>query len=117
ANKQGRIAADNICGLDSVYTGAQGTAIIKLFGLTGAATGLNERSLRALGRPFRVVHIHPASHATYYPGAEPIAVKLIFDDTGAILGAQAFGKDGVDKRIDVIATAMRLKGTVQDLTE
>lgn len=117
ANKQGRIAADNICGLDSVYTGAQGTAIIKLFGLTGAATGLNERSLRALGRPFRVVHIHPASHATYYPGAEPIALKLIFDDTGAILGAQAFGRDGVDKRIDVIATAMRLKGTVQDLTE
>jgi len=117
ANKQGRIAADHICGLDSAYRGSLGTSIIKIFGLTGAATGMNERALRQSGMSYHVVHLHPASHATYYPGAEPIALKLLFDEDGRILGAQAFGREGVDKRIDVIATAMRLRGTVHDLEE
>ncbi len=117
ANKQGRIVADNIAGLGKTYSGTQGSSIIKLFDLTGAATGLNERALQQIGKPYHVIHLHPASHATYYPGASPIALKLIFSLEGTILGAQAFGKDGVDKRIDVIATAIRFKGTVNDLTE
>lgn len=117
ANKQGRIASDNICGLTSSYNGTQGTSILKIFGMTGAATGLNERSLLQEGIPYKVIHIHPASHATYYPGATPLAIKLLFDHSGRILGAQAFGEDGVDKRIDVIATTMRLGGTVHDLAE
>ena len=117
ANRQARVAADNIAGIPSAYRGTQGTSILKIFGMTAAATGANERALKQAGRPFRTVHLHPASHATYYPGASPIALKLIFGDDGRILGAQAFGKDGVDKRIDVIATAMRLGGTVHDLAE
>lgn len=117
ANKQGRIAADNICGLNSSYKGTQGTAIVKIFGLTGASTGSNERTLKRLNIPYHTVTIHPSSHATYYPGAATITLKLIFDDEGKILGAQSFGADGVDKRIDVIATVQRLKGTVHDLTE
>lgn len=117
ANKQARIAADHICGLDSAYRGSQGTSIIKIFGLTGAATGLNERSLRQAGIDYQTVHLHPASHATYYPGAEPIALKLLFDGSGRVLGAQAFGREGVDKRIDVIAAMIRMNGTVDDLAE
>lgn len=117
ANKQGRIAADRICGLPSTYKGTQGTAIIKVFELIGASTGSNERTLKRLGIPYRAVYVHPGAHANYYPGATPIALKLLFNDEGTILGAQAFGQEGVDKRIDVIATVMRLKGTVYDLTE
>lgn len=117
ANKQGRIAADNVGGLDREYKGTQGTSIIKIFGLTGAATGLNERALQQSNLSYRIIHVHPASHATYYPGANPIALKLLFNDEGKILGAQAFGKDGVDKRMDVIATVIRLNGTVKDLAE
>jgi len=117
ANKQGRIAADRICGLSSTYKGTQGTAIIKMFNLTGASTGSNERTLARLNIPYRAVYVHPSSHATYYPGAKPIALKLLFNDEGLILGAQAFGQEGVDKRIDVIATVLRLKGTVHDLAE
>ncbi|TLS52815.1 CoA-disulfide reductase [Paenibacillus antri] len=117
ANKQGRIAADHISGLASTYKGTQGTAIIKIFGLTGASTGSNERTLVKLGIPYRTVYVHPSSHATYYPGAKPIALKLLFNDEGNILGAQAFGAEGVDKRIDVIATVLRLRGTVDDLAE
>lgn len=117
ANKQGRIAADHICGLPSRYKGTQGTAIIKIFGLTGASTGSNERMLEKLNIPFRTVYVHPSSHATYYPGSKPIALKLLFNDEGAILGAQAFGEKGIDKRIDVIAAVIRLKGTVNDLSE
>jgi len=117
ANKQGRIAADRICGLPSTYKGTQGTAIIKIFNLTGASTGVNERTLARLNIPYRTVCVHPSSHATYYPGAKPIALKLIFNDEGRILGAQAFGHEGVDKRIDVIATVLRLNGTVHDLAE
>ena len=87
---------------------ALGTAIVKVFDLTVATTGWNEKRLRAAGRPALAIHTHPGSHAGYYPGAETMAMKILVDpDTGAILGAQGVGRDGVDKRIDVIATAMR----------
>ncbi|MDF2661899.1 MAG: CoA-disulfide reductase [Paenibacillus sp.] len=117
ANKQGRIAADHICGLESAYKGTQGTAIIKIFGLTGASTGNNERALQRLGIPYHVLYVHPNSHAAYYPGAAPIAIKLLFNGQGKLLGAQAFGSEGVDKRMDVISTVQRLGGTVYDLAE
>ena len=117
ANKQGRIAADNVCGLGTAYKGSQGTSIIKVFGLTGASTGSNEKTLKRLGIPYQVIYVHPNSHASYYPGATPISLKLIFDRQGTVLGAQAVGYDGVDKRIDAIATVIRFRGTVKDLTE
>ncbi|MCM3629323.1 DsrE/DsrF/DrsH-like family protein [Paenibacillus glycanilyticus] len=117
ANKQGRIAADNVAGLKTTFKGTQGTSIIKVFGLTGSSTGSNEKSLRAQAIPYQVTYVHPNSHAAYYPGAVPLSLKLIFDEAGRILGAQAVGRDGVDKRIDTIATVMRLRGTVTDLTE
>jgi CoA-disulfide reductase len=117
ANKQGRIAADNICGLNSTYKGTQGTAIIKVFDLTAASTGANERTLQRFNMPYKVIYLHPVSHASYYPGAMPMSLKLIFNEEGKILGAQGIGYDGVDKRIDVIATTIRLGGTVEDLTE
>lgn len=117
ANKQGRIAADNIAGLDSTYKGTQGTSIIKVFSLTAAGTGANERTLQKANMPYKVIYVHPASHASYYPGAIQMSLKLIFNEEGQILGAQGLGYDGVDKRIDVIATVIRLKGTVEDLTE
>jgi len=107
ANRQGRRVADTICGLPVRPARSQGTAIVKVFGVTAAMTGWNERRLRAVGRRYRVMHSHPMNHAGYYPGAEPMALKLLFDpDDGAILGAQAVGGSGVDKRIDVLATAM-----------
>jgi NADPH-dependent 2,4-dienoyl-CoA reductase/sulfur reductase-like enzyme/peroxiredoxin family protein/rhodanese-related sulfurtransferase/TusA-related sulfurtransferase len=117
ANKQGRIAADNVSGLATTYKGSQGTSIIKVFGVTGASTGNNEKTLQRLGLPYHVIYIHPSSHATYYPGATPISMKLIFDPKGTVLGAQAVGYSGVDKRIDDIATVIRFRGTVTDLTE
>ena len=117
ANKQGRIAANNISGLNSVYRGAQGTAIIKVFGLTAAVTGANERALERAGIDFKKIFIHPSSHASYYPGALPMTLKLLFDDSGKVLGAQGVGYKGVDKRIDVIAAAIRFKGTVYDLAD
>ena len=117
ANKQGRIAADNIAGLNSSYKGTQGTAIIKVFDMTAASTGNNERSLKRLNIPYRVVYVHPVSHASYYPGATQMTLKLLFNDEGKILGAQAVGYEGIDKRIDVIATVMRLNGTIYDLAE
>lgn len=117
ANKQGRIAADNVAGLKSSFKGTQGSAIIKVFDLTAASTGANERTLKRLNMPYKVIYVHPVSHASYYPGATPMSLKLIFNDEGKILGAQGIGYDGVDKRIDVIATTMRLGGTVQDLAE
>ena len=107
ANRQGRRVADSICGLPVRPVLSQGTAILKVFGLTAALTGWNESRLRASGRGYRVIHSHPTSHASYYPGAQPLALKLLFDPAdGAILGAQAVGRGGVDKRIDVLATAM-----------
>lgn len=117
ANKQGRIAADNVCGLGTTYKGSQGTSIIKVFGLTGAATGNSEKTLQRLNIPYHVTCVHPQSHASYYPGATPLSLKLLFQDDGTILGAQAVGYDGVDKRIDDIATVIRLRGTISDLTE
>lgn len=118
ANRQGRIAADNIFDIPSTYKGTMGTAVLRLFDLAAAVTGANERSLTRAEMPFEAVHLHPSSHAGYYPGATPIALKLLFaPDTGRILGAQAVGEDGVDKRIDVIATAIAANMTVDDLAE
>ena len=117
ANRQGRIAANNMMGKKEKYQGTMGTSIAKVFNLTVAATGNNEKTLKRLGVKYEVVHIHPSSHAGYYPGAAPIALKLIFDkETGKIYGAQAVGADGADKRIDVIATAIKGGLTVEDLT-
>lgn len=117
ANRQGRIAANNIMGKKEKYQGTLGTSIAKVFDLTVATTGNNEKTLKCLGISYEVVHIHPSSHAGYYPGAAPIALKLLFNkETGKILGAQAVGADGVDKRIDVIATAIKGGLTVEDLT-
>ncbi|CEG25503.1 CoA-disulfide reductase [Bacillus sp. B-jedd] len=118
ANRQGRLAADHISGLQAKYNGTLGTSIAKVFDLAAGATGNNEKTLNRLGIPFEVVHVHPGSHAGYYPGAAPIALKLIFDkETGKIFGAQAIGKDGVDKRIDVIATAIKGGLTIYDLPD
>ncbi len=108
ANRQGRVAADHICGRTVRPVATIGTAIVKVFDLTVAVTGWNEKRLTAKGVDMQIIHTHPGSHAGYYPGAEQMALKLIVDkDTHKILGAQAVGKDGVDKRIDVLATAMR----------
>jgi NADPH-dependent 2,4-dienoyl-CoA reductase/sulfur reductase-like enzyme/peroxiredoxin family protein/rhodanese-related sulfurtransferase/TusA-related sulfurtransferase len=117
ANKQGRIAADNVAGLGSRYHGSQGSSILKVFGLTAASTGANERTLQKEGISYRQIVVHPVSHASYYPGAIPMTLKLLFDEQGRVLGAQGIGYDGVDKRIDVIAAVIRMKGTVSDLTE
>lgn len=118
ANLQGRIAADNLAGLETTYQGAIGSSIIKIFALTAAATGHNERSLKRLGHTnYKVAYAHPADHATYYPGATNLALKLIYDQDGRILGAQGLGHQGVDKRIDVLATAIKLGGRVSDLVD
>lgn len=118
ANKQGRIAADHICGLPSRYSGAQGSSIIKLFHMTVASTGLNEKTAQAAGISYGKAVTYSASHATYYPGAENMTLKTLFDpNNGRILGAQIVGFGGVDKRIDVLSTAIRTKMTAADLTE
>jgi CoA-disulfide reductase len=118
ANRQGRIVANNIYGKNEKYKGTLGTSIAKVFDLTVAATGINEKQLKQLGKNYQAVHIHPSSHAGYYPGAAPIALKLLFNPKdGSIYGAQAVGEDGVDKRIDVIATAIKGDLNVFDLTE
>lgn len=118
ANRQGRRAADSILGRPSRVRAAQGTAIVKVFGISAATTGWNEKRLRAAGRDFLAIHTHPNDHAAYYPGASTIAIKLLVDPhDGAILGAQAVGHDGIDKRIDVIATAMRAGLKATDLID
>lgn len=119
ANRQGRIAADNICGRASEFRGVQGTAICGLFGLQVAATGASEKALLRAGiTGFEKIYIHPNQHSAYYPGASPIHLKLLFRrEDGRILGAQAVGMDGVDRRIDVISMAMQKCGTVFDLEE
>ena len=110
--------ADVIFGRDSRYASTWGTAVPRLFRLTAACTGANAGRLRRAGIPFEVVHLHPGSHAGYFPGAEPIALKLLFAPvTGKLLGAQAVGRDGVDKRMDVLATALQAGMTVHDLAE
>ncbi len=116
ANRQGRVAADNIFGKKSVYTGGIGTIIVRLFKLTAAATGVNEKTAKQAQIPYQAVHIHSRSHAGYYPGGGMISLKLLFNPkTRNVLGAQAVGIDGVDKRIDVIATAIKAKMTVDEL--
>ncbi|WP_037284646.1 FAD-dependent oxidoreductase [Saccharibacillus sacchari] len=117
ANKQGRIVADRIAGLDSVYKGTMGTSVIKVFDMTGASTGSSEKTLKRLGIDYRSVIVHPSSHASYYPGASAIALKLLFTPEGKVLGAQAVGYEGVEKRIDDIAVAIHFGGHVSDLTE
>lgn len=116
ANRQGRIIADNLAGKPSIYTSTQGTAIVKIFAMTGGATGASEKTLRRAKRAFSKVYLHPSSHAGYYPGALPMHIKLLFTPSnGRILGAQIVGYDGVDKRLDVFATAIRAEMTVFDL--
>lgn len=118
AAKQGRIAADNICGLESSYTGTQGSSILKVFDLTVATTGINEKTAKKLNLNYDKLFTHSASHASYYPGASSMAIKTIFEkDTGKILGAQLVGYEGVDKRCDVLATVIRFGGTAYDLTK
>lgn len=118
ASKQGRIAADNICGIESVYRGTQGSSILKLFELAVASTGLNESVAKAAGLDYDKIYTYSASHATYYPGASNILIKTLFEkQTGRILGAQLVGFDGVDKRCDVFATSIRAGMTAYDLAE
>lgn len=118
ANRQGRLVADVIAGRDVRDPGVQGTAILGVFGLQAAITGRNERALRAAGIPIRVIHTHPLDHAGYYPGAEEMSLKLIVDpETDLILGAQGVGGAGIDKRIDVLATAMRAGLAARDLVD
>lgn len=118
ANRQGRLVADHIYGKTNRYKGTLGSSIAKVFDLTVAATGVNEKRLKQMNIPYQAIHIHPSSHAGYYPGAYPISLKLLFHpETGQIYGAQAIGADGVDKRIDVIATAIKGNLNVWDLAE
>ena len=118
ANRQGHIAADNLCGVPSVYRGTLGTAILKAFDMTVAVTGANERSLKDAGIDFDRSYTFSASHATYYPGATSMSIKLLFrKPDGLLLGAQLSGREGVDKRCDVFATAIHAGMTVHDLTD
>ena len=117
ANKQGRIAADHIQGRDVEYRGSMGTAIVKVFDLAAGSVGSNEKSLKARNVPYHSCIVHPLSHAGYYPGGSLLSIKLLFDPQGKILGGQVVGAGGVDKRIDVLATAMHFGGTVWDLTK
>lgn len=118
ANKQGRIAADNMAGGDSRYKGSQGSSVLKIFDLTAAATGLNEAAARRAGLDVEAVALSPMNHAGYYPGGRVMTMKVLFERrTGKLLGAQIVGSDGVDKRIDVLATAIRAGMTAADLTE
>ncbi|MBA4020213.1 MAG: CoA-disulfide reductase [Pirellula sp.] len=118
ANRQGRLAADHIFGRSVRYRGTQGTAIVGLFGLAAGMTGQSEKALRRAGRAYAKAYVHPAHHAGYYPGAEGMTLKLLFDPTdGKLLGAQGVGGAGVDKRIDVLAVALQAGLTVYDLEE
>lgn len=117
ANKQGRIAADNIVGIPSEYTGTQGSAVLKLFDMTVATTGLNEKSAKAAGIEYDKTYIYSGSHASYYPDANNMSIKALWDKkTRKLLGAQIVGLDGVDKRMDVLATAIRFGAKITDLT-
>lgn len=118
ANRQGRLAADHIFGRAAAYRGTQGTAIVRVFDLTAAMTGASEKTLVRTKREYRKVYVHPAHHAGYYPGAEAMTLKVLFDPhSGKLLGAQAVGGAGVDKRIDVLAVAIQAGMTVFDLEE
>jgi NADPH-dependent 2,4-dienoyl-CoA reductase/sulfur reductase-like enzyme/peroxiredoxin family protein/TusA-related sulfurtransferase/rhodanese-related sulfurtransferase len=118
ANRQGRIAAESICGLDSKYEATQGTAILKVFDLTVASTGSNEKQLSKNNIPYLKTYVSALSHAEYYPNPFPLTIKMLFSpESGKILGSQIIGLDGVDKRIDVIATALKFGGNVSDLAK
>lgn len=118
ANKQGRIIADNICGMDSRYTGSQGSSVVKVFSMTAAATGVNEKNARNAGFDPEAVILSPMSHAGYYPGGRLMTMKLVYDKpTLRVLGAQIVGYEGVDKRIDVLATAIHAGMTAPQLKE
>jgi NADPH-dependent 2,4-dienoyl-CoA reductase/sulfur reductase-like enzyme/peroxiredoxin family protein/TusA-related sulfurtransferase/rhodanese-related sulfurtransferase len=117
ANRQGRVAAENICGRNTEYKSTQGTSIVKVFDMVAGGTGATEKQLKATGVAYNKIHIHPSGHAGYYPGTSTMHIKVLFDDAGKILGAQACGFDGVDKRLDVFATALRAGLTVQGLQE
>jgi NADPH-dependent 2,4-dienoyl-CoA reductase/sulfur reductase-like enzyme/rhodanese-related sulfurtransferase len=118
ANRQGRLAADHIFGQARSYRGTQGTAIVGVFGKVAALTGATEKVLRAAGRSYRAVYLHPSHHAGYYPGAEPMTMKVLFDPAdGTLLGAQVVGGAGVDKRIDVLSMAIQGRLSVFDLEE
>jgi len=118
ANKQGRIAADHMSGRPVSFTGAMATSVVRVFDLTIASTGANERTLKTRGIAYEKSYTHPASHAGYYPGATPMVLKTLFNpENGRLLGAQIVGVDGVDKRIDVLATALHGQMSVHDLTE
>ena len=118
ANRQGRIAADHIFGRATSYRGTQGTAIVRVFDLTAACTGASEKTLKRCNIPHRAAYLHPANHAGYYPGARQMSLKVLFaPNDGRVLGAQAVGGDGVDKRIDVLAMAIQGRMTVYDLEE
>jgi len=119
ANRQGRIAADVIAGRDSRFRGTQGTAIVGLFGVSIAWTGAREKALKRLGdSDYEKIYLYPNSHAGYYPGAKPIAMKVLFRKSdGRLLGAQALGEDNVDKRISALAVAIQMGATIYDLEE
>ena len=116
ANKQGRIVANRICGIDEVYQGTIATSAAKIFEMTVASTGLSEKMAKQFGLKYDTLHIHPTNHASYYPGATTVSLKVIYNpETEEIFGAQAIGTEGVDKRIDVLATAIYAKMKVTDL--
>lgn len=118
ANKQGRIAADHISGIDSKYTGTQGSAVLKLFDMTVATTGLNEKTAQLNKIDYEKTYIYSSSHASYYPNGNMMSIKALWDKKSLkIIGAQIVGFDGVDKRMDVLAATMRLGGKITDLTE
>jgi NADPH-dependent 2,4-dienoyl-CoA reductase/sulfur reductase-like enzyme/rhodanese-related sulfurtransferase len=118
ANRQGRIAADNIFGRNSKYRGTQGTAILGIFKMTAAMTGASEKSLARTKTPYQKIYVHPGNHASYYPGVDLMTLKLLYSpDSGRVLGAQAVGGEGVDKRIDVLSVAIQAGMTVYDLEE
>jgi NADPH-dependent 2,4-dienoyl-CoA reductase/sulfur reductase-like enzyme/rhodanese-related sulfurtransferase len=118
ANRQGRVAADAIVGRSSQFRGVQGTAVCGIFNLTIACTGANEKKLLQCGRAYKKVFLHPAQHVGYYPGAKPMTLKILFDPTdGKLLGAQAVGEEGVERRIDVLSMAIEKEASVYDLEE
>lgn len=117
ANRQGRIVADNICGFNSTYKNTQGTSVVKIFNLTIASSGNNEKQLKQKEIPYWKTYVYGRSHAGYYPNSDMILYKLLFSNDGKILGIQGIGESGVEKRVDVIATIMRNNGTVQDMID
>lgn len=117
ANRQGRIVADNICGFNSTYKNTQGTSVVKIFDLTVASSGNNEKQLKQKEIPYWKTYVYGRSHAGYYPNSDMILYKLLFANDGKILGIQGIGESGVEKRVDVIATIMRNNGTVQDMID